>query len=217
MYNLACAYSLENDSVSALAWLERAIDNGMDFPSKMARDPDLANVRSVAAFETIAAKARDLSLETFRDHRRRRTNAEQWAPAIDHFSTYVRDHPGSGRGWFNLAFSQHYSGYFTDSAQSFQRAAELGYHSATSYYNAACAYARPGNSDEAFRWLRRASEAGFNVLGNLKGDEDLDSLRDDPRFEEYRVAMREAEEASRTAKLEQKRVRKLNRSRNQND
>ncbi len=29
--------------------------------------------------------------------------------------------------------------------------------------------------------------------------------------------MREAEEASRTAKLEQKRVRKLNRSRNQND
>ena len=35
--------------------------------------------------------------------------------------------------------------------------------------------------DEAFRWLFQALDAGFQD-GNLRGDEDLDNLRGDPRF-----------------------------------
>jgi hypothetical protein len=35
--------------------------------------------------------------------------------------------------------------------------------------------------DEAFGWLFKALDAGFQD-GNLRGDEDLDNLRGDPRF-----------------------------------
>ena len=53
-------------------------------------------------------------------------------------------------------------------------------------YNAACLEALSGNTDEALDWLRRAMElAPADEIGPyLREDSDLDSLRDDPRFQE---------------------------------
>ena len=51
-------------------------------------------------------------------------------------------------------------------------------------YNLACAYARLNNKDKAFEWLNKALNAGFPQTNVLTTDEDLASLRDDPRFRE---------------------------------
>jgi uncharacterized cupin superfamily protein len=52
-------------------------------------------------------------------------------------------------------------------------------------YNAGCWEALAGNPDAAFEYLRRAQElAPEEVAPYLREDGDLDSLRDDPRFEE---------------------------------
>jgi mannose-6-phosphate isomerase-like protein (cupin superfamily) len=52
-------------------------------------------------------------------------------------------------------------------------------------YNAACLEALAGHADEAFPLLRRALEmSGGEIRPYLERDEDLDSLRDDPRFQE---------------------------------
>lgn len=52
-------------------------------------------------------------------------------------------------------------------------------------YNTACFEALAGNPDAAFEHLRRAIEMnGDEVRPYLEGDSDLDSLQDDPRFQE---------------------------------
>jgi transcriptional regulator GlxA family with amidase domain len=49
-------------------------------------------------------------------------------------------------------------------------------------YNSACAHARAGDKEAALAALQRTLDSGFNHHAMLERDEDLDSLRGDPRF-----------------------------------
>ena len=51
-------------------------------------------------------------------------------------------------------------------------------------YNLACAEARLGESEDAFAHLREAIELRPSLADNAREDEDLESLRSDPRFAE---------------------------------
>ena len=50
------------------------------------------------------------------------------------------------------------------------------------YFNIACMEARLGRADDAIGHLQQAVEADDRIKENIRTDEDLDSLRDDPRF-----------------------------------
>jgi tetratricopeptide (TPR) repeat protein len=52
------------------------------------------------------------------------------------------------------------------------------------HFNAGCFAARAGRADEAIEHLRRAIEINERVKELMATDEDLDSIRDDPRFVE---------------------------------
>ncbi len=49
-------------------------------------------------------------------------------------------------------------------------------------YDLACYYARTGNPDGAFYWLQEAAEKEGVDADHIRGDEDLTSLRGDPRY-----------------------------------
>ncbi len=51
------------------------------------------------------------------------------------------------------------------------------------YFNAACFEARAGRTDEAIDHLQRAIDIDDRIKELIRTDEDLDSLREDPRFE----------------------------------
>jgi serine/threonine protein kinase/Tfp pilus assembly protein PilF len=51
------------------------------------------------------------------------------------------------------------------------------------WYNLACTAAAAGRRDEAFDYLHRAIEAGYNDAQLIRTDDDLKSLRNDPRFD----------------------------------
>jgi eukaryotic-like serine/threonine-protein kinase len=51
------------------------------------------------------------------------------------------------------------------------------------WYDLACFAARAGRRDEALDYLHRAIEAGYNDAQLIRTDDDLKSLRNDPRFE----------------------------------
>jgi predicted esterase len=51
-------------------------------------------------------------------------------------------------------------------------------------YNAACAHARAGNTDQAADWLIRCAERGFAGIRSLEEDADLASIRDSDKFRE---------------------------------
>jgi hypothetical protein len=74
------------------------------------------------------------------------------------------------------------SGGYPGALPLYREAWDKGVKSENSTYNAACAAAVTGHTDEALVWLDRTAEAGYRDTAHLEVDNDLDSLRDDPRF-----------------------------------
>jgi tetratricopeptide (TPR) repeat protein len=58
--------------------------------------------------------------------------------------------------------------------------------SAVAHFNAACFAAQAGHADEAIEHLRRAVEINDRIKQLIATDEDLDSIREDPRFTELK-------------------------------
>ncbi len=183
LYNEACALSRGGQTRAALDVLERSLDAGFDQPNIFSRDDDLDNVRDDPRFAAIQREARDLALpgynSWFLGSFRNRSN---WREAARKFEEYARAHPQKGRAWFNLGFASLAGERPEAATEAFQKALELNYRKPTTMYNLACSYARLDKKDAAFDWLFKALDAGFDATGTLRGDEDLDNLRGDPRF-----------------------------------
>jgi len=61
------------------------------------------------------------------------------------------------------------------------------------YYDAACLYARMGNSTKALDNLEKALEKGFRRFYHIEIDDDLDSIRNLPRFNEILAKYKKAD------------------------
>jgi len=196
-YNLACALALDGNNRQAIAELDQAIESGFSDAENMLNDPDLISLRGSKEFNTLIDKCEFLSLDRFGnkwvDHDRHdddsddshdsNYSAERWSSAIDDYTSYVRQNPSSGRAWFNLGYAQHYSSRHEEAITSFERALDLGQRPSTSRYNLACANAMLGRTAPALKWLESAVEDGGVSRGQVEGDTDLDSLRDNSRYD----------------------------------
>ena len=98
----------------------------------------------------------------------------------------------TGASEYERGKEAHEDGDYLEAAEAYKKAVELGYREDTAAYNAACAYARAGKKDDAFVWLNKSVELGFDIDHYLRNDDDLDSLRKDPRFTELKKAARSA-------------------------
>jgi beta-lactamase regulating signal transducer with metallopeptidase domain len=178
LYNLACAYSLKGDARVGLTWLDRAIENGYGDREKLRQDPDITLLRRQPEFENLVRKARDLELREWDRFTR------SWSSVAEHHRQMLDRYPTSGRAWFNYGYAALQARDFDNGVQAFRKTIDMNYRPATSAYNIACAYALQGNRDAAFEWLGRAEAAGFKLREYVDDDEDLDKLRDDPRWKE---------------------------------
>jgi putative intracellular protease/amidase/Flp pilus assembly protein TadD len=70
-----------------------------------------------------------------------------------------------------------------DAAKTFEQALELNKGDSKLLYNLACAHALSGQKDKALQALEKAFQAGFGGGEYASTDDDLSSLRDDPRFQ----------------------------------
>lgn len=64
-----------------------------------------------------------------------------------------------------------------------QRLAQLAPRDETVWYNLSCSYALMDQIDEAFEALSKAIDFGYRDYEWMKSDTDLDSLREDKRYE----------------------------------
>jgi tetratricopeptide (TPR) repeat protein len=183
-YNEACSLSLGGETAPALDALRRSIENGYDDPDHMRKDDDLDGVRSAPRYREIETLADDLQMPSigWGSEFLRSTRRTEWREAAAHAEKMTARYPRLGRSWFNLGFAQLRADRAEAAAESFQKALELGYRKPTTTYNVACSYARLGRKDVAFEWLFRALDAGFDSDGTIRGDDDLDNLRGDPRY-----------------------------------
>ena len=186
MYNLACAYGLKGDRSLGIDWLEKAVNAGFDGSDKLRDDPDIASLRGEPRFKSIQELSRVLSLGQFNQGSDgSQYSKERWAPAIKTYEAFLKENPTNGRGWFNLGFALHYSREHSRAISAFEHAIQFGYRKPTSLYNIACGHAMMGNRDAAFEFLEKSVNAGFEIEGYIQSDEDLTSLRSDPRFKRY--------------------------------
>jgi len=97
---------------------------------------------------------------------------------------YLKANRFDGSAWSALGFSMHSTKQYDKARPIFERAIKLGFFPATQMYNIACGYARTGHKDEAIARLRRALASRFPQQQTLEEDEDINSVRDDPRVAE---------------------------------
>lgn len=107
----------------------------------------------------------------------------QWSQAADAWEEVVADDPDDATAWFNLAYCLHADGRLEEAIEAHRKAATFEDYRGIAMYNLGCAYALTGQPDEAFEALVESKAAGFGVRGSAAHDSDLDSLRDDPRYE----------------------------------
>jgi tetratricopeptide (TPR) repeat protein len=84
---------------------------------------------------------------------------------------------------FGEAFAAYNKGDYETAYAKQQVVLEKRPENVLSHFNAGCYAARLGRTDEALEHLRRAVEIDDRIKENIQKDEDLDSIRKDPRFE----------------------------------
>ena len=98
------------------------------------------------------------------------------------FQARTAANPGEGASWFYLGYAQHAQGKLEEAIPAHERAAGFAQLTTLAGYNAACAHARLGHIDQGLAWLGKAIAAGYGDRNQLETDNDLASLRADPRF-----------------------------------
>jgi tetratricopeptide (TPR) repeat protein len=73
-------------------------------------------------------------------------------------------------------------GRYGDGLKIDRRIVDLRPHDAQAHYNLACSYALLKKKDLALRMLRRAIELGYCDFNYMREDQDLEAIKDDPRF-----------------------------------
>ena len=197
LYNEACALSRGGQTRAALDTLQKALDAGFDQPDIFRKDDDLDNVRDDPRFAEIAREARDLSLPGLGLNRwiGSGSSRTKWRESGRKAEEYARSHPQKGRAWFNAGYAALQGDRPEAAVEAFKKALDLGYRKPTTMYNLACSYARLDQKDPAFDWLFKALDAGFDGTGTLRGDEDLDNLRGDPRYRKALAIAKAKEQA----------------------
>ena len=118
--------------------------------------------------------------------------AQKWKEAAEILLKITEAEPDNAAAWFNLGLSLHYSGQVDKGIEATKKAASFEKLRAIALYNIACGYSMKKDKDEAFKYLEMSREEGFLDVAQVKRDEDLDSLRSDPRFDIYLEAVKTA-------------------------
>jgi SagB-type dehydrogenase family enzyme len=75
-------------------------------------------------------------------------------------------------------------GKYREAAEKYEEAFRAGKGTREYYYDAACAWARAGDADAAFRDLGKAVDAGWLYAKEMRSDDELGSLHKDRRWNE---------------------------------
>ena len=108
---------------------------------------------------------------------------KSWAEAAKAYRALADQDPKDGFPVHRLAVALYRSGDAQGAIAAGKRATGFAEVRPETLVNLACMYARTGRTDDALRALEDAVGAGFAAKWRLQGDEDLASLRAEPRFQ----------------------------------
>lgn len=115
----------------------------------------------------------------------------QHAAALRAYEAIATRHATEAAYWNAVGTTASDAREYAKGADAFEKAAALSRNS-IAMYNAAAMHARLGHTDEAFAWLDKSIKAGFYLPNLLTTDDDLATIRSDPRFASTLAAARDA-------------------------
>jgi tetratricopeptide (TPR) repeat protein len=174
LYNLACFNALSGHKEEALGWLEKAVDAGFCAPQKIASDSDLESLRDTPRFKAALAKAKELA--TLHAAEDVTLNSPQ-AGEVGELCT---------KAWEVYEQKDYEQGL-----QLVEQAFEKDPNDSRVLYYLACFHALLGHKDKALSFLTKAVDGGFYCPGHISRDPDLESIRDDARYEAALTKARE--------------------------
>jgi tetratricopeptide (TPR) repeat protein len=116
--------------------------------------------------------------------------AKDYVGAASAFQALTRAHPQQPRYWTRLGTSLQMAGRTDDAVAAYRKAIRIT-TAPVAMYNLATVFARRGQKDSAFYWLDQlVTTASYSNDKAVSADEDLASLRSDPRFDPLLERMR---------------------------
>ncbi|MFK7735975.1 MAG: protein kinase [Pirellulaceae bacterium] len=199
-YNLACALAQLSEEVPvseieetkrfAIVELEKAVEFGFAEIDRLKSDSDLKPIRFESEFQEVLDRAGGRrQANRLAAKAERLFESQKYEEAIASAGEALEFDPSNMVAKYNLALASQFTddletawpiySELLNSGESLGASAE-----AICWYNWACIHARRGQSNDAFEKLEKALEVGFDDFNLLKkSDPDLQSLRDDPRFD----------------------------------
>jgi tetratricopeptide (TPR) repeat protein len=159
MYNISCAYALQDDRDSAMQWLEKAVDNGFE-EGKVDNTADLETLRSDPRFARIANRSGDSRSES----KQRR--------AIEKYEALRAQGSRSVDEWYEAGTDLLRRRDLPRAIAAFTEAVRLDPFAGSAWYNLACAQALSGDHNRALDTVEQS------ILHNFGGDSE--KLLDDP-------------------------------------
>lgn len=171
-FNVACALARKGDRDRAFEWLGKATAAGFDVDGHL-DDSDLDGLHDDPRWNDLKRQAREA--RAGRDAAKARRAAER-------FDLLIARTPRDGRALYDVGRDLLRLADYDRASRAFVAAAEAGIRPGTALYNAACANALANRKEEALALLQRALDAGYDDPDHLRKDDDLDGLRNEPRF-----------------------------------
>ena len=172
-YNIACGYALLGENDKAFEWLNRSLEEGFDLSSYLRGDDDLEGLHQDPRWAEIRKAARD----------GRSSSEKARARSVERrYEGLVAEAPRNGEAFYEIGREALRVDDYDVAAKAFQASADRGHRVGTSLYNEACALSLDGKKDAALDVLQKALDAGFDQPDMFRTDDDLDTVRGDPRF-----------------------------------
>lgn len=103
------------------------------------------------------------------------------------FEEAVQVDPAYAEGYNGIGVSYYQADRYEEAEEHYKRALEANPAFPDAYYNLACLYALRGDKDKAFNYLRISVINGFVDFEKVDEDPDLQSLKDDERYQKFRA------------------------------
>ncbi len=116
--------------------------------------------------------------------------AKDWPKAMKVYERLTKQEPANFLAWNRLGSMLHGLARYDEATKAYEQALAINSSSPIPKYNLACAYTRMNEKDKAFALLNQIASTGVFRAEQLSSDEDLASLREDPRFADVLVTAR---------------------------
>jgi tetratricopeptide (TPR) repeat protein len=111
------------------------------------------------------------------------TDAKDWPAAAAAWQQVVTANPVNGMYWWRLASARFQNRQHAEAIPAYEQVLKLGYRTrSNAVYQIGVCHALLGQKDQALSALERAFALGYRYVDEARADENLASLRGEPRF-----------------------------------